>query len=119
MKAALQMLIAGFTGLVVAMVTNEHHNFSVADISMQSWLAVAYLVIMGSLVGYISYIWLLSVRHPAIVGTYAYVNPLVAVLLGYFILGEAITLHQVFALIIILAGVILVNFSSIKNRMKQ
>ncbi len=119
MKAALQMLIAGFTGLVVAMLTNEHHHFSLADISMESWLAVAYLVIMGSLVGYISYIWLLSVRHPAIVGTYAYVNPLVAVLLGYFILGEAITLHQIFALIIILAGVILVNFSSIKNRMKQ
>lgn len=119
MKAALQMLIAGIVGLLVALLKQEHHHFSIADISLHSWMAVAYLVVMGSLVGYMSYIWLLGVRHPAIVGTYAYVNPIVAVLLGYIILGEAITLHQVFALIIILVGVLLVNFSSIKNRMRK
>ena len=66
---------------------------------------------MGSLITYMAYIWLLSVRPPALVGTYAYVNPVVAVFLGWLIAGEAITSVQIAALIVILIGVILVNFS--------
>jgi drug/metabolite transporter (DMT)-like permease len=64
-----------------------------------------------------SFAWLLSVRPPALVGTYAYVNPVVAVFLGWLFAHEQITWHQVLALIIILAGVIIVNFSGDKLKM--
>lgn len=111
MKAAVQMLAAGIVALLTGLITNEQKGFIVCDISVQSFLALLYLIIMGSLVTYMAYIWLLSVRPPALVGTYAYVNPVVAVFLGWLIAGEAISEQQMIALVVILAGVILVNFS--------
>lgn len=111
MKAAVQMLAAGIVALLTGLLTNEQHNFSLSNISLQSVWALLYLIIMGSLVTYMAYIWLLSVRPPALVGTYAYVNPVVAVFLGWLIAGEAISKQQIVALVVILAGVILVGFS--------
>jgi len=70
---------------------------------------VAYLVVFGSGIAYLAYLWLLRVRPPAVVGTYAYVNPVVAVLLGGVLAHEAISLQQVLALLVILAGVWLIN----------
>ena len=109
MKAAVQMLVAGIVAATAGLVTNEQARVDTHTISAESVAALAYLVVMGSLVGYMSYIWLLSVRPASIVGTYAYVNPVVAVFLGWLILDEAITSSQVIALLVILAGVILVN----------
>lgn len=111
MKAAVQMLAAGIVSLLTGMVANEQKNFVASHVSLQSLFALLYLIIMGSLVTYMAYIWLLSVRPPALVGTYAYVNPVVAVFLGWLIAGEAITQQQIIALVVILTGVILVNFS--------
>lgn len=111
MKAAVQMLTAGIVALLTGLITNEQQHFIVNDISLQSIFALLYLIIMGSLVTYMAYIWLLSVRPPSLVGTYAYVNPVVAVFLGWLIADEAISQQQVIALIVILAGVILVNSS--------
>ena len=111
MKAALQMIAAGITAFLTGLISNEQKNFAVTNISLQSALALLYLIIVGSLVTYMAYIWLLSVRPPALVGTYAYVNPVVAVFLGWLIADEAITRQQVIALIVILAGVVLVNFA--------
>lgn len=111
MKAAVQMLAAGIVALLTGLITNEQEGFIVSNISLQSFLALLYLIIMGSLVTYMAYIWLLSVRPPALVGTYAYVNPVVAVFLGWLIAGEAISQQQMIALVVIIAGVILVNFS--------
>ena len=74
-----------------------------------------YLVFIGSLVGYIAYIWLLSVRPPALVGTYAYVNPVVAVFLGWLLHNETILFRQILALLVILGGVLLVNLSKYKK----
>jgi drug/metabolite transporter (DMT)-like permease len=110
MKAAVQMLSAGIVALLTGLITKEQDNFMVNNISLQSVFALLYLIIMGSLVTYMAYIWLLSVRPPALVGTYAYVNPVVAVFLGWLIAGEAITRQQIIALAVILTGVILVNF---------
>lgn len=118
MKAAIQMLIAGVSSIFVSMALGEQNNFSFTYISLQSWLAVAYLVVMGSLVGYMSYIWLLSVRAPSIVGTYAYVNPVVAVILGVWLAEEQITFLQVLALFIVLSGVLLVNLPFFIKRKK-
>ncbi len=112
MKAAVQMLSAGIVALSTGALTGEQEGFIIKNVSLSSILALSYLIVMGSLVAYMAYIWLLSVRPPSLVGTYAYVNPLVAVFLGWLIAGEAITHVQIAALVVILAGVILVNFSA-------
>jgi drug/metabolite transporter (DMT)-like permease len=111
MKASIQMFIAGLLFLIVSLITGEHHHVNWSGISLQSVLALVYLIIIGSLVGYMSYIWLLDVRPPALVGTYAYVNPVVAVFLGWLIASEPVVSRQVIALGVILAGVILVTLA--------
>ena len=111
MKAAIQMLAAGILSLITGIASGETQHFSWGHIGAPSILALVYLITFGSLVGYMSFVWLLSVRPPSLVGTYAYVNPVVAVFLGWLIINEPITWHQVLALVIILAGVIIVNFS--------
>ena len=109
MKAAVQMLCAGLFSFFIGLLSNEQKGFAISHVSMQSIEAISYLIVMGSLVGYMSYIWLLSVLPASRVGTYAYVNPVIAVFLGWLFLDETITVQQVFALLIILTGVILVN----------
>lgn len=111
MKAALQMLAAGGVSVLAGLIGGEQNEMAVNKISWQSMNALLYLIIMGSLIGYMSYIWLLSVRPASLVGTYAYVNPVVAVFLGWLIADEQITIQQIIALIVILAGVVLVNFA--------
>jgi len=111
MKAAVQMLAAGIFSIGAGLFLGEHHQIILSEISGQSIYALLYLIFMGSLVGYMSYIWLLSVRPASTVGTYAYVNPIVAVFLGWLIADEQIGIQQVLALVVILAGVILVNFA--------
>jgi drug/metabolite transporter (DMT)-like permease len=105
------MLTAGIVALLTGLITKEQEGFIISQISLQSIFALLYLIVMGSLVAYMAYIWLLTVRPPSLVGTYAYVNPVVAVFLGWLIADEAISQQQMIALIVILAGVILVNFS--------
>jgi drug/metabolite transporter (DMT)-like permease len=111
MKAAVQMLSAGVVSSIAGFIGGEHNALSLSHISWQSINALLYLIVMGSLIGYMSYIWLLSVRPASLVGTYAYVNPVVAVFLGWLVADEQITLQQIIALAVILAGVILVNFA--------
>jgi drug/metabolite transporter (DMT)-like permease len=114
MKASIQMLAAGSVSLIVGIGTGETQGFSWSHVPAQAIMAVVYLITFGSLIGYLSFVWLMSVRPPSLVGTYAYVNPVVAVFLGWLIAHEQITWHQVVALVIILAGVIIVNFSKEK-----
>jgi len=111
MKAAVQMVVAGFVAIGTGFLLHEQTGFAMSNVSLESFFALLYLIIMGALVAYMSYIWLLSVRPASLVGTYAYVNPVVAVFLGWLIANEAITTQQVIALAVILAGVILVNFT--------
>lgn len=111
MKAAIQMIAAGSCSVLAGLLGGEHHRLVWSAVSQDSVLALLYLIIIGSLVGYMAYVWLLSVRSPALVGTYAYVNPVVAVFLGWLIIGEVISGQQVIALAVILAGVILVTLS--------
>lgn len=111
LKAALQMVIAGITALLYALLTGEQQQLIWNNITASSVTALIYLILIGSLVGYVSYIWLLSVRPASLVGTYAYVNPLVAVFLGWLFIGEKISTQQMIALCVILVGVILVNIA--------
>ncbi|HVM88931.1 MAG TPA: EamA family transporter [Puia sp.] len=114
-KASFQMMAAGLFAFMVSVASGEYSHFSWSQITTSSINAMLYLITFGSLVGFIAYIWLLDVRPPAIVGTYAYVNPAVAMFLGWWILNEKITSPQIMALFIILSGVLLVNLSKYKK----
>src|SRR4030095_16055213 len=115
MNASIQLLAAGFFCMMVSIFSGEGKTFSFVNVNTDAWLALVYLVVMGSLVAYLSYLWLLKIRPVAIVSTYVYMNPVVAVLLGALIGGEKITTLQMSALLIILAGVLLVNKARFKS----
>jgi len=109
-----QMLGAGLAYAVTGLIRNDWGQFDLHHVTPSGWAAIAYLVTMGSLVGYSSYVWLLKVRPATQVSTHAYVNPVVAVLLGVFFANEKITFVQLIGLAVILGGVLLVNLA--KNR---
>jgi drug/metabolite transporter (DMT)-like permease len=95
--------------LVVAALAGQFRGFSPTEISGRAAAAWLFLVVFGSLVAFTAYIWLLGVTSIAKAGTYAYVNPIVAVLLGWAILREPITVRTLIATLVILLGVALVN----------
>jgi drug/metabolite transporter (DMT)-like permease len=82
------------------------------EVPGDAWFGIVYLVIMGSIVAYSAYVWLLQVRPAAQVSTYAYVNPIVAVIFGAIFAKEKITFYQLLGLAIILGSVVLVNLSN-------
>jgi drug/metabolite transporter (DMT)-like permease len=105
---AMQSLAGGVILLVAAMFTGEFQAFHLAAISLRSWIALGYLILFGSGIGFTAYIYILHKSTPARVSTYAFVNPVVALFLGWLIAGEAITLRTVLAAAVILTAVILV-----------
>jgi drug/metabolite transporter (DMT)-like permease len=105
----MEMLAGGALLLVLAVVTGEPAQLHLQAVSPRSLLAVAYLIIFGSLVGFTCYTWLLRVTTPARVGTYAYVNPVVAVFLGWAFDSEPLTARTLIAAAIIIAGVIVIT----------
>jgi drug/metabolite transporter (DMT)-like permease len=114
-NTTIQLSAAGIFSLLVSLVSGEWNKFSFGSVPGSAWLAVAYLVTMGSLVGYSCYLFLLKMRTPAQVSTYVYVNPVVALLLGTVFINEPITWVKVIALAIILSGVLLVNMAKYKT----
>lgn len=116
MKAAVQMMAAGCFAIIASAASGEFDRVSIQNITYSSVLAIGYLIVMGSLVGYMAYIWLLSVRSATLVGTYAYVNPVVALFLGWLIAGEQINAQQITALTVILGGVLLIALAKSKNK---
>ncbi|HNY00954.1 MAG TPA: EamA family transporter [Bacteroidales bacterium] len=103
------MLTAGIAFLAWSLLLGEWKKVGWQHVSAGAWLSVAYLVVFGSLVAYSAYVWLLRIRPPAQVSTYAYVNPVIAVLLGVFFAGEHLSLLQVCGLAVILGSVLLIN----------
>jgi drug/metabolite transporter (DMT)-like permease len=111
LSTGMQML-AGGTALVLAgAIGGETDRVSLQNVSLVSFLAFAYLVIFGAIVGFTAYIWLLTATTAARVSTYAYVNPIVALILGWAIAGESITPRTVVAAVVILGGVALISLS--------
>ena len=109
---AMQMLVGGSCLTVLAALTGDWPRLFAGDVSTQSWLSLGYLITFGSLIGFSTYMWLLTVASPAAVGTYAYVNPLVAVLLGVWLGGERLPSTAFVAMGIIVGGVAMVNVFS-------
>lgn len=112
MGSALQMLSAGAVLMVGCAVTGQWSQVDLAAISMRSWLALAYLILFGSLLGFTAYVWLLRVAKTSRVATYAYVNPIVAMMLGASIGHEVITPMMLVAGVVTLLGVVLVVMPS-------
>ncbi|HUP22512.1 MAG TPA: drug/metabolite exporter YedA [Thermoanaerobaculia bacterium] len=105
MSAAAQMLTGGPVLLVVASISGEWAAFEPAQVSTSSILAFVYLVVFGSIVGMTAYLYMLRYATPAAVGTYAFVNPAVAVMLGWLVLGETLDARSSLAMLLILGGV--------------
>ena len=109
MATALEMITGGALLMLAGAVTGEAARLDLAAVSMRSALALGYLVVFGALVGFTAYIWLLRVASPVVVSTYAYVNPIVAVFLGWLIRGEPLTGSTLAAAAVIVTGVALIT----------
>jgi len=114
MAAATENLTAGVVVAVIAFATGQLQSFNPAAVSLESWLALAYLTAFGSVVAFTAYMYLVSAVAPSRVATYAYVNPVVAMILGSLILREPITIPMLVAAPIIISGVVLINTSKSK-----
>jgi drug/metabolite transporter (DMT)-like permease len=109
MSSGVQMLAGGVLLLLAAGLLGEFRGFHVEAVSRGAWLALAYLIVAGSIVGFTAYVWLLHHESPTKVGTYAYVNPVVAVLVGYFLGGEALGLRTIIGTLLVLVSVVVIT----------
>jgi drug/metabolite transporter (DMT)-like permease len=109
MSAGAQMLSGGVQLLILAAVSGEFADFRVQDVSRIAWFSLIYLIIAGSIVGYTAYVWLLHYESPTKVGTYAYVNPVVAVIIGAGLGGEIIGRRTMLGTALILVSVVAIT----------
>jgi len=105
-------MLAGSAGLfLVGTLTGEWHLLVLGNITARSWFAILYLVLFGSMAGFTAYAWLLRSAPVSLVATYAYVNPVVAILVGSLFAQETLTVHVLFSALIIIGSVVLINAS--------
>jgi drug/metabolite transporter (DMT)-like permease len=109
MSSGAQMLAGGVFLTLTAALLGEFRGFHVQAVSRGAWLALAYLIVAGSIVGFTAYVWLIHHESPTKVGTYAYVNPVVAVLVGYFLGGEAMGPRTIVGTLLILVSVVVIT----------
>ena len=109
LATSMEMIAGGVLLLLTALAAGQFAHFRPTQVSADAVLAWLFLVVFGSLVGFTAYIWLLGVTSIAKAGTYAYVNPIVAVFLGWAVLDEPVTGRTLIAALVILVGVALVN----------
>jgi len=109
MSSGSQMLAGGILLMITAGLLGEFRNFHAREVSSHAWLALLYLIIAGSILGFTAYVWLLHHQSPTKVGTYAYVNPVVAVLVGYFLGGEAVGARTVLGTLLVLVSVVVIT----------
>lgn len=109
LSTGMQMLTGALALFIVSLIKGELNGFNFGLVSMRSWLGLAYLITFGSLIGFVSYGWLLHNAPISLMSTYAYVNPLVAVLLGNLLADEPLNGRILVAAAIIIGSVILIN----------
>ncbi|HWF38259.1 MAG TPA: EamA family transporter [Candidatus Acidoferrales bacterium] len=115
MSSGAQMLMGGILLTIVAGALGEFRDFHPGTVSRGAWFALAYLIVAGSIVAFTAYVWLIHHESPTKVGTYAYVNPVVAVLLGYFLGGEPLGMRTVLGTLCVLASVVLITTTPAKK----
>jgi len=109
MSSGAQMLAGGILLALAAAARGEFHNFRPSAVSREAWLALLYLIVAGSIIGFTAYVWLIHHESPTKVGTYAYVNPVVAVLVGYFLGGESLGPRTIVGTLFVLVSVIVIT----------
>ena len=115
MLVSTQMLSGGAIFTLLSLASGELAGFSLLDVSPRSWWALLYLIIAGAIVGYAAYVWLLTVVLPSRVATYAYVNPVVALFLGWALADEPLTPRSMLAAAIILASVVVITTDPVQD----
>jgi drug/metabolite transporter (DMT)-like permease len=110
-----QMLTGGVFLAAISGVLGEYRNFHAANVSSGAWIALAYLIVAGSIIAFTAYVWLLHHESPTKVGTYAYVNPVVAVVLGYFLGGEELGLRTILGTVFVLISVVVITTTKAKK----
>jgi drug/metabolite transporter (DMT)-like permease len=115
MSSGAQMFAGGILLTITALTLGELRGFHVQAVSAKAWLALIYLIIAGSIIAFTAYVWLIHHESPTKVGTYAYVNPVVAVLLGYFLGGEAIGPRTILGTALVLVSVVVITTAPSKN----
>jgi drug/metabolite transporter (DMT)-like permease len=108
LRTAMQCLCGGTILFVFGSFTGEISRVHFGAITHRGWLALGYLTVFGSIIGYSAYTWLLHAAPPARVATYAYVNPVIAILLGWMFAGEHLTPRMLVATAVIIVGVVMV-----------
>jgi len=116
MSSGAQMLAGGLLLTVTAAALGEFRNFHPSSVSRAAWLSLLYLIVAGSIIGFTAYVWLIHHESPTKVGTYAYVNPVVAVLVGYFLGGEALGLRTILGTLFVLVSVVVITTAPAKKK---
>src|ERR1035438_5758875 len=109
MSSGAQMLAGGILLALAAALLGEFRGFNIHAVSRGAWFALAYLIVVGSIVGFTAYVWLIHHESPTKVGTYAYVNPVVAVIVGYFLGGETVGPRTLIGTLLVLVSVVVIT----------
>jgi len=115
MSSGSQMLTGGILLMLASAGLGEFRGFHWGAVSREAWLALLYLIVAGSILGFTAYIWLLDHQSPTKVGTYAYVNPVLAVFLGYFLAGEPLGARTILGTLLVLASVVAITTARAKK----
>jgi drug/metabolite transporter (DMT)-like permease len=115
MSSASQMLAGGILLSLTAGVRGEFRGFRPPAVSWEAWLSLLYLIVAGSIIAFTAYVWLIHHESPTKVGTYAYVNPVVAVVIGHFLGGEALGLRTILGSVFVLFSVVVITLTPAKK----
>jgi drug/metabolite transporter (DMT)-like permease len=116
MSSGAQMLVGGILLAVLAAALGEFRDFHPSHVSRATWFSLVYLIVAGSIIGFTAYVWLIHHESPTKVGTYAYVNPVVAVLVGYFLGGEGLGLRTALGTLFVLVSVLVITTTPSRKR---
>jgi len=109
MSSGAQMLTGGVLLALASEALGEFHSFHPSTVSRNAWISLLYLIVFGSIIGFTAYVWLIHHESPTKVGTYAYVNPVVAVVIGYFLGGEALGTRTILGSLCVLVSVLVIT----------
>ncbi|HEX4300759.1 MAG TPA: EamA family transporter [Gammaproteobacteria bacterium] len=118
MSSGAQMLVGGVMLALTSFALGEFHDFHPAAISFAAWFSLLYLIVPGSIIAFTAYVWLLHRESPTRVGTYAYVNPVVAVFVGYFLGGEDLGVRTILGALFVLISVVMITTGKAKQTAK-
>ncbi|MGA3125507.1 MAG: EamA family transporter [Candidatus Korobacteraceae bacterium] len=115
MSSGVQMLAGGVLLSLISVSLGEYRNFHPLVVSLKAWFALLYMIVAASIIAFTAYVWLIRNESPTKAGTYAYVNPVVAVLIGYFLGGEALGRRTILGTLLILISVVAITTMRVKK----